>query len=258
MPVLHLVQGGIDNGDKKWLERAARGHRRSKSWIAPRSVQPGDEVVIYIRGYGFFATGRVYSQAKARPDWGSRYGAGIDSIRLIEPPISLSTVQRHIPKLKWARYPRSIATPSAELGNEIRRLIRERRATGIPDLDDVALASANIDELRKVALLSSRKFVTPTEQRRLHRARSTAIRLYILERANGMCEACKSEAPFLNADGTPYLEAHHVERLADDGPDHPRKVIGLCPNCHRRAHHSQDLDTFKRFLLKRLRLLERA
>ncbi len=27
--------------------------------------------------------------------------------------------------------------------------------------------------------------------------------------------------------------------LADGRPDHPASVISLCPNCHRRAHHSK-------------------
>jgi 5-methylcytosine-specific restriction protein A len=135
-------------------------------------------------------------------------------------------------------------------------LVRIRRKSRIPDLDDEALAFSNIDELRSVALLSQRKFVTPTERTVAYRARSIAIRLYVLRRAVGRCEGCKAPAPFFGTDGTPFLEAHHIDRLADDGPDHPRKVIGLCPNCHRRAHYSLEKDTFNRSLRKRLTILE--
>ena len=39
------------------------------------------------------------------------------------------------------------------------------------------------------------------------------------------------------ADGSPYLEPHHIRRLADDGPDHPRWVAAVCPTCHRHIHH---------------------
>jgi HNH endonuclease len=243
--MLHIIQGGVDNGDKTRLERAARSGRRVPSWVAPKSVTVGDDAVIYVRGYGFFATARFKSKPKPRPDWPNRYGAGLDFIRLIAPPISLASIRRHVPKLSWAKYPRSITTPTRDIANQVRALISERRRTGTPDLDDAALASANIAELKRVALLSQRKFVTPKQRKVLYRARSTAIRLYVLCRANGRCEGCNSRAPFLTADGAPYLEAHHVERLADEGPDHPRKVIGLCPNCHRRAHHSQDRDGFK-------------
>jgi hypothetical protein len=58
---LHIVQGGTDNGDKKWLERASKAHRTAPSWVVPKSVAIGDDVVIYIRGHGFFATGRITS-----------------------------------------------------------------------------------------------------------------------------------------------------------------------------------------------------
>ena len=42
------------------------------------------------------------------------------------------------------------------------------------------------------------------------------------------------------ADGTLYLEPHHTRRLSDGGPDHPRWVGALCPNCHREIHHGAD------------------
>jgi 5-methylcytosine-specific restriction endonuclease McrA len=255
---LHIVQGGIANGDKKWLERAAGTNRRGNAWVAPKSAEIGDEVVFYIGGYGFFATGRIVSPSKPRAGWKNRYGAGVSAIKLIKPAISLAAIRRHIPKLKWAIYPRSIVTPAADLAVQIRALISDRRKTGIPDLTDEALELANIDELRTVALLAQRESVPPRERKILYRARSQAIRLYVLRRANGCCEGCKSEAPFRRADGSFYLEPHHVERLADDGPDHPDKVIGLCPNCHSRAHHSGDKDEFKRSLLKKLARLEPA
>jgi hypothetical protein len=38
----------------------------------------------------------------------------------------------------------------------------------------------------------------------------------------------------------PNLEPHHIRRLADGGPDHPRWVAALCPTCHRRVHHGVD------------------
>lgn len=39
---------------------------------------------------------------------------------------------------------------------------------------------------------------------------------------------------------TPYLELHHIKRLADDGLDHPDWVAAICPNCHRRIHSGMD------------------
>lgn len=43
-------------------------------------------------------------------------------------------------------------------------------------------------------------------------------------------------APFQRKDGTPYLEPHHIQRLADEGPDHPKWVGAVCPSCHREIH----------------------
>ena len=53
----------------------------------------------------------------------------------------------------------------------------------------------------------------------------------------GRCEACERPAPFTTTTGEPYLEPHHIRRLSDGGPDDPRYVAALCPNCHREVHH---------------------
>lgn len=59
----------------------------------------------------------------------------------------------------------------------------------------------------------------------------------VLHRANGACERCKNPAPFLRKkDGSPYLEVHHVQQLANDGEDTVDNAIALCPNCHREMH----------------------
>ena len=75
-----------------------------------------------------------------------------------------------------------------------------------------------------------------------------AIRMYTLRRAGGRCEACTQQAPFIAKQG-PYLETHHLKRLADGGPDHPNNVIAVCPNCHRRAHSSIDRNNFNNSLI---------
>jgi hypothetical protein len=254
---LHIVQGGIENGDKNLLVRAAQKGLKAHSWIVPKSVRAGDNVVVYVAGYGFFATAKIDGQPKPRTDWKNRYGAGLNSIRLIQPAVSIGAIRRHIPELTWAVYPRSITTPPVEIALQVEKLISVRRKTGLPDLDDEALQQANIDELRKAALLSARPSATQKERKLIYRVRSKAIHLYVLKRANGHCEGCGAAAPFRKADGRPYIEPHHTKRLADDGPDHPAKVIGLCPNCHRRAHYAEDAVSFNRSLKRRLTRLER-
>src|SRR5580700_729016 len=121
MPTLHITQGGIENGDKRWLEKADRTNRKSVAWTIPKTANVGDDVVVFIGGYGFYATGVVHSAPLPRPDWANRYGAAIASIRLIDPAISLASIQRHVPRLTWANYPRSITTPPPEVADTIRK-----------------------------------------------------------------------------------------------------------------------------------------
>ncbi len=62
--------------------------------------------------------------------------------------------------------------------------------------------------------------------------------------ADGKCQFCGNEAPFIDKQGVPYLEAHHVIRLADGGRDAIDNIVAICPNCHRKAHVLNDeIDT---------------
>ncbi len=259
MPDLHIVQAGVKNGDKKWLERAAqKGSVSTPTWVTPRSAAIGDEVVFYVGGFGFFATGGILSSPRPRADWPRRHGTAIGSILLIEPPISLASIQRRLPTLKWANYPRSIHTPDPSVAHRIREFIRSRRTKGIPvsDLAEKTLKPASLAELRAVALMSMGKSVAPQARQAIIRARSWAIRFYVLKRANRHCEGCRSGAPFVTPDGSPFHEAHHIDRLADDGPDHPRKAVALCPNCHRKVHYGRDGKAFNQKLQERVAAIE--
>jgi len=59
---------------------------------------------------------------------------------------------------------------------------------------------------------------------------------YTLLRAKGICELCEERAPFVNSDGTGFLEVHHIQHLANDGDDNIENTVALCPNCHRKMH----------------------
>jgi hypothetical protein len=242
---LHIVQGGIENGDKARLQRGT-----ADWWMVPKTAAVGDEVVICILGIGLFATARVTSGPRSRKDWPKRYRANMDSFKLIQPPISLVVLRREIPDFSWLKYPRGITTPPSDVADHIRALIRRRQEGDVE--------SANMDELRATALDVASLNVTPKKGTRIYRTGSAAIRRYVLQRAQGRCEACKSPAPFRDACGQPFLETHHTTRLADEGPDHPATVIGICPNCHKKAHLAEDRVSFNRSLIRRLRILEAA
>ncbi len=70
--------------------------------------------------------------------------------------------------------------------------------------------------------------------------RDPAVVAWVLQEANGVCECCQSPAPFAKPSGDPYLEVHHLRRLADGGSDTVSNAAALCPNCHRELHYGQD------------------
>jgi 5-methylcytosine-specific restriction protein A len=107
--------------------------------------------------------------------------------------------------------------------------------------EEVGLKEKSLSELRTLALTAAATPKGPSkESQRTYYARSVKVKTYVLRRANGVCEACKQPAPFLRKDGSPYLEPHHIKRVADGGPDHPASVGAICPTCHRLIHHGQD------------------
>ena len=78
---------------------------------------------------------------------------------------------------------------------------------------------------------------------------------HALERAKGNCQLCEKPAPFNRKNGSPYLEVHHIEYLANEGSDTIDNVAALCPNCHRKMHsleENKDIEKLKKVALERL------
>ena len=72
--------------------------------------------------------------------------------------------------------------------------------------------------------------------------RDEKIVKYALKRANGVCELCNKNAPFVKEDGSPFLEVHHIDFLSNGGHDGYENVSALCPNCHRKMHYGIALE----------------
>lgn len=111
---------------------------------------------------------------------------------------------------------------SQELDERTRRL-RRKIVTGIP----------KGVEFPKHAQASTTSF-----------CRDPLVKAWVLNNANGVCEGCKSPAPFKAIDGFPYLEVHHIRPLSEGGSDTIDNTMALCPNCHRRCHVSSDRQEF--------------
>lgn len=114
--------------------------------------------------------------------------------------------------------------------------------------NDASLIFDEFDEAVKESLTSTsakrRKRLSKAKKMPASRTTSTTVFIRnpdvvaeVLERADGKCEACKEDAPFLRkSDGRPYLEVHHIKQLAMGGEDTVNNAEALCPNCHRRRH----------------------
>jgi 5-methylcytosine-specific restriction protein A len=66
--------------------------------------------------------------------------------------------------------------------------------------------------------------------------RNQEVVKWVKSNSNGVCESCQKYAPFLDINGGPYLEVHHLKSLADGGTDTITNTVALCPNCHRELH----------------------
>jgi hypothetical protein len=239
---LHIVQGGVRNGDKRLLERVAGTNARLPTWIAPKATLPGDEIVIFVGGHGFFATARAVSTARPRPDWRHRYGAALASIRLIKPAISLAAIQRLIPELTWANYPRSVTTPPSDIAARVRSIVATRLATG--RLDDFS------DE--PVSALEGVLHETTSYKR----SRSRKLRDSALGRSDGVCEACGVQySALLDGLGIRVLQVHHRKQMAVTDRPKVNKVgdlAVLCANCHMLIHANPEVAMTVATLKRRL------
>ena len=112
-------------------------------------------------------------------------------------------------------------------------------------------------QLRQRAIEASSQALQrqPQEAKSLYYKRSADVREYVLTRAGGV-ESCRKQAPFMRIKDTPYLELHHTRKISDGGPDHPRWVAAICPNCHREVHYGKYGKEKNSLLQKHLGVLE--
>ena len=79
-----------------------------------------------------------------------------------------------------------------------------------------SIKGINIDELRNELTYQTDIVKKGQTNKKDYWKRFNKIKQYALLRVNGVCEFCNEIAPFIDADENPYLEVHHILRLADD------------------------------------------
>jgi 5-methylcytosine-specific restriction protein A len=117
--------------------------------------------------------------------------------------------------------------------------------------DDIPL-----ENLRVTAVAGSNASQEGIEGKRKYYTRSVAVKAYVLARAGGRCECCNGAAPFQTPRGTPYLEPHHTNMISEGGPDNPRWVAAVCPNCHREIHYGAQGDDLNQALRLKIHAYE--
>lgn len=103
------------------------------------------------------------------------------------------------------------------------------------------------DEIRKNRLFTAPRHPEQVQVVSLAYKRNPDVIAEVLKRANGKCDHCKSDAPFLRAkDNSPYLETHHWIPLSEEGEDTVENAGALCPNCHRELHFGKQTETSRK------------
>jgi 5-methylcytosine-specific restriction protein A len=155
--------------------------------------------------------------------------------------------------------------PAKNVGANVARSIREALNAPstltpedfVPTADEATLEQRST-RLEKQPIKDMPKGIERPEQTQSSGrsyVRDPEVRAWVRQQANGRCEGCGEPAPF-EKDGRPFLEVHHVKHLAQEGSDRPSNAVALCPNCHRRCHHSSDRDEFTASLFQKVERLK--
>jgi 5-methylcytosine-specific restriction protein A len=117
-----------------------------------------------------------------------------------------------------------------------------QRAEEVPNDIQVppATLELSLNELRIRAYATAAPMQKTVVRTVYARERKANVKAYALKRAAGICECCGTPAPFNDANGQPFLEVHHIHKLADNGLDMPDNVAAITPNCHRKIHYGAD------------------
>jgi predicted HNH restriction endonuclease len=125
----------------------------------------------------------------------------------------------------------------ANVATQIEQLIAEEE--GLQLIPVVAFEMAVRENMKKKGLTLPKGNQSPdvitTEASQFKR--DASVKAWVLNKANGICECCGRSAPFKGTDGLPYLEVHHVQKLAEKGTDMTSNAVAVCPNCHRELHY---------------------
>jgi len=177
----------------------------------------GDDGSVYLLHRGKIGGGRAGVGKQAFLDW-SKFA--LTSVQLPSggsfDAILIGKLDSQSLSSDIARFVYAVADFKASISNQ--ELIKLRN-------DELEKAVGKTSRKPKKILVETMVFV-----------RDPTVAEYAKRRANGRCDLCGKNSPFLDSQGRPYLECHHVVWLARGGSDTVENTCALCPNCHRKMH----------------------
>lgn len=217
-------------------------------WSCSSSTRIGDRALVHVTGgTGIMYEWRVTSDAVRNERWG--HNCNVEYVSTFRPPISIGEIRAAVPRADWTLpYTMFRGLSSLRVPSNVAKKIRALRHTVLQSLESIeeefdtkVAASRKLSPAqRRERLASAPQKPTKIEVRTTAFRRNPDVAAEVLSRADGFCEGCRLPAPFLRAaDGSPYLELHHVVRLAIGGDDTVENALALCPNCHRKAHYGR-------------------
>lgn len=236
-----VAHGAVGAADA-WLERriavvsSAAAHKRFQA------LRQNDIVLMWESKQGLCAIGRVLGDVRTVRD----------------NLVNAAETQEHHRDVDWfldfREAPKTYAELQAQVGMNlgIKQPVGRVRKPGpleawVRSLIDKPTASrSRLDSLAKVARSlpkrrpSGNAAPPKTMSGVAQFVRCPLVRAWTLDRAQGRCECCGAEAPFMDDEGEAFLESHHVKWLAQGGDDTPENAAAVCPNCHRMLHHGSN------------------
>jgi 5-methylcytosine-specific restriction protein A len=157
---------------------------------------------------------------------------------------------------RWIKGLAPLTHVGSKVASQIEAIINKREGRPPSQIAEFSSSVSNYQKKKKRLPPEGNRTPPKTKTGGSQFVRDPGVVAWVLDLANGFCECCNKEAPFSNINGTPYLEVHHVRRLADGGPDIVENAIAICPNCHREFHYGQNREQLRNRLLNTIERLE--
>lgn len=220
--------------DKSWFEYNGSGIPKDVKWffeVEDLDMNERWDISLEYKGKGYSAyLKREAALGRTRMFWESSLG--------LEFRAYFDTLDKY-PIMTFVR--KGKASYKIEfLEGAKKKLIDPLDDTHSQEEQEAQAESMDADSLEAAAKKRSGKVPVKKQVTTTQVSRDPYIAEYAKQRANGVCQLCGENAPFLDAKGRPYLESHHIIWLAEGGADSIGNTVALCPNCHRKMHIVKD------------------